>query len=55
MSSYQAPKKMKFLSPLPSDNENSERESNPIPPPVYTYLSESAFLANLTCPNKQYF
>ena len=38
-----------------SGNENSERESNPIPWPPYTYLSGSALLANLTTPNKQSF
>ena len=40
---------------LPSGNENSEHESNPIPQTVYTYLSGSAFLANLAPPNKQSF
>ena len=46
---------MTFLPMLPSGNENSERESNLIPYPVYTYLSGSAFLTNLTPPNKQSF
>ena len=46
---------MTFLSMLPSGNENSERESNPILEPLYTYLSGSAFLANLTSPNRQSF
>ena len=46
---------MTFLPTRRSGNENSERESNPIPYPVYTYLSGSAFLANLTSPNKQSF
>ena len=32
-----------------------EGELNPIPKPVYTYLPGSAFLANLTPQNKQYF
>ena len=47
-----APKLMTFLPTLPSDNENYNRESNPIPWPLYTYLSGSAFLATLTSPNK---
>ena len=38
---------------LPSGHENSDRESNPIPQPVYTYLSASAFLVSFTDPNKQ--
>ena len=38
---------------LPSGNENSEREPNPIPLPVYKYLSGSAFLVSLTDSNKQ--
>ena len=36
-------------------NENSERELNPIPQTLYTYLSGSAFLVNLAPPNKQPF
>ena len=44
---------MKHFSKLPSDDENSERESNLIPKPVYTYLSGSAFLVSFTDPNKQ--
>ena len=40
---------------LPSGTENSDRESNPILEPLYTYLSGSAFLANLTSPNRQSF
>ena len=35
---------MTFLPTLKSANENSERESNPIPEPLYTHLSGSAFL-----------
>ena len=35
---------MTFLPKLKSGNENSERESNPIPEPLYTHLSGSAFL-----------
>ena len=38
-----------------SGNGNSERELDPIPRPLYKYLSGSAFLANLTYPNKQSF
>ena len=33
---------------LPSSNKNSQRELNPIPKSICTYLSASAFLANLT-------
>ena len=40
---------------LPSVNDNSERESNPIPQPVYKYLSGSTFVAKLTPLNKQSF
>ena len=40
------PKIMTFLPTLTSGNEISEHESNPIPQPVYKYLSGSAFLAN---------
>ena len=39
---------------LLSGNKNCECESNPIPYPGYTYLSESAFLVNFTEPNKQF-
>ena len=35
---------MTFLPTLPSGNENSERESNLITKPLYTYSSELAFL-----------
>ena len=38
---------------LPSVNGNSERESNPMPWPLYLYLSGSAFLTSFTDPNKQ--
>ena len=40
---------------LPSLNENSERESNPIPWLVYLYLSGSAFLVSFTDPKAQLF
>ena len=46
---------MTLLPTQPSGNENSERESNPIPQPLYSYLSGSAFVSNLTPPNKQFF
>ena len=36
-----------------SGNENSEGESNPMPKPMYLYLSRSAFLVSFTDPNKQ--
>ena len=42
---------MAFLRMLPSGNENPERESNPIPKPLYMYLFRSALLPNLTPPN----
>ena len=46
--------KIKTIFPkLPSVNENSEQESNPILWPVYLYLSRSAFLLSFTDPNKQ--
>ena len=40
---------------VPSVNESSERESNPILEPLCLYLSGSAFLVTFTDPNKQYF
>ena len=43
---------MIFLPTLPSGNENSKRKLNPIPKPLHNYLSELAFLANLTLSNK---
>ena len=49
------PKLMTFLPMLPSGNENSECELNPVPCPLHTYLSRSPFLANRTPPNKQSF
>ena len=38
----------------PVGNENIQRLSNPIPYSKYLYLSISAFLVNLTAPNKQF-
>ena len=38
---------------LSSVNENSERQSNPMPQPLYLYLSGSAFLVSFRDPNKQ--
>ena len=46
---------MTFLPTLPSGDDNSERELNPIPQSPYIYLSGSGFLANFTPPNKQSF
>ena len=40
-----------FLPHSPIGNQNFELASNPFP--LYTYLSGSAFLVNLTSPNKQ--
>ena len=38
---------------LPSGKEYSPRESNPMPYPVYLYLSRSVFLISSSDPNKQ--
>ena len=46
---------MTLFPTLPSVNENSERESNSIPQPLYLYLSCSVFLINSTDLNKQLF
>ena len=46
---------MTVLPKIPSGNEFSEHESNPIPQPLYTHLSGSALLANLKPPNKESF
>ena len=40
---------------LLSGNENSERESNPIPEPVYMYLSQLTLLDSFTALNEQSF
>ena len=40
---------------LPSGNENSERESNPVPYCEYEFSSSLAFLISLTASNKEYF
>ena len=40
---------------VPSVNESSERESNPMLEPLCLYLSGSAFLVTFTDLNKQYF
>ena len=50
-----APKKKTFLPTLPSVNENFDRESNPMPYPLYLYSSVSAFVVCFTDPNKQLF
>ena len=48
------PKIITFLpNPVPG-NEKLPFLSNPIPYPEYPYLSMSAFLVNLTAPNKQF-
>ena len=44
---------MTFFLMVLSGNENSEGESNPMPKPMYLYLSRSAFLVSFTDPNKQ--
>ena len=49
------PKVMTFLSMLAPGAESSEREKNPMPWPLYKYLSRSALLANLTLSNVQSF
>ena len=49
------PKIMTFLPTLPSDNENSVHESNPIPLLLYTYLSRWVFLDNFSPPSQQSF
>ena len=36
---------------LPSVDKNSERESSPMPYPLYLHLSRSAFLVRFTDPN----
>ena len=43
-----APKIMTFLPMLPFINKNFERESNPMPQPLYLYLSGSAFLVSFS-------
>ena len=40
---------------LPSVNENSGPESNPMPQPQHLYLSGSTFLVSFTDPKKQLF
>ena len=49
------PKIMTFFPILPSANENCERESYPMPYPLYLYLSGSTFLVSFTDPNKEFF
>ena len=38
---------------LPSLNENSAREPNPMPKPLYLYLFRSEFIVSFTNPNKK--
>ena len=47
-----APKIIRFFPTLPSDNENSECKSNPLPYPLYLYLSRSPFFVSFADPNK---
>ena len=47
------PKIITFSPTPPSSKEYCPRVSNPIPKPLYEYLSGLAFLVNLTPPNKQ--
>ena len=41
-----------FSKPLPSDNKKLSLASNRTPKPEYLYLPGSAFVVNLTAPNK---
>ena len=50
-----AQKKMTIFPMVPSVNEISERESNPMLEPLCLYLSRLAFLVSFSDPNKQYF
>ena len=43
-----------ILTKTVSENEKVPFESNPVPYPVYLYLSMSLFLVSLTAPNKQF-
>ena len=45
---------MTFLPMLPSGNDNSEGKSNPMPQPLYLYLSGSAFLVSFTAPDNDF-
>ena len=47
------PKIITFPPSLPSFHENFERQSNPMPEPLYLYLSGLAILVSFTAPNKQ--
>ena len=46
---------MTFFPMLPSVNENSERESNPMLQPLHLPYSGSAISVSFTDPNKQLF
>ena len=48
-----APKIITFL-PMSLPNEKDVSLSDPMPYPEYPYLSISAFLVNVTDPNKQF-
>ena len=45
---------MTFLPKSKFGSKKSERELDPIPQPIYMYLSGLAFLVNLTPPDKQF-
>ena len=47
-----SPKIMAFFLKFPLVNKNFAWKSNPMPQPVYLYLSRSAFLVSSTDPNK---
>ena len=49
------PKITTFRPNLPLGNEKDPFLSNPVPELEYCYLSISAFLVNLTAPNKEFF
>ena len=49
------PKLITFLPNSLFYDERNKRWSNPVPHPVWKYLSESKYLFNLTAPNKQSF
>ena len=48
-----APNIIAILPTLTLGNENSKRESNSMPQPIYLYLPRSTFLVSFTDQNKQ--
>ena len=52
---YVSSKNNNILPTLQLSKESCIWLSNPIPEPIYEYLSGSAFLVNLAPPNKQIF